>query len=185
LGLGSPPSPCAVPSCSSSVLCSATTAIVLLGSLHLSLASRYLACFLPLCVPLPARWMAKAATPAPGLLLTRYPFSSGIVRKETSGSHKFPSYPFGRMPRSHQTPVESWPLALAQPGLLPSAACKASALAPCQTPQEVILLSTTILISGLNNAACILPTSRLRTSIAGLVRGFVTDLLARLWSGGT
>ena len=89
------------------------------------------------------------------------------------------------MPRSHQTPVESWPLAFVQPGLLPSAACKASALAPCHSAQEVILLSTTILISGLNNAACILTTPRLRTSIAGLVRGFVTDLLARLWSGGT
>lgn len=105
--------------------------------------------------------------------------------KEISGSHKFPSYPFGSMPRSHQTPVESWPLALPQPGLLPSAACKASALASCLTAQEVILLSTTILISGLNNAACFLTTSRLRTSIAGLVRGFVSDLLARLWSGGT
>ena len=49
-------------------------------------------------------------------LVTRYLAS----RKETMGSPKFPSYPFGYMPCS-QTPVVSRTLALAYPGLLPSA----------------------------------------------------------------
>ena len=46
--------------------------------------------------------------------------------KETGGSPKFPSSPFGSMPRS-QTPVVSWALAIPRPGLLPSGACKPSA----------------------------------------------------------
>ena len=49
-----------------------------------------------------------------------------VFNKETSGSPKFPSYPYVRMPRS-QTPVVSCALAIAYPGLLPSSACKPSA----------------------------------------------------------
>ena len=137
------------------------------------------------CVPLPARWMAKAATPAPGLLLTRYPFSSGILARRLLALTSSRATPLDACPRSHQTPVESWPLAFSATRIVAFRRMHSVGFASCQTPQEVILLSTTILISGLNNAACILTTSRLRTSIAGLVRGFVTDLLARLWSGGT
>src|SRR5574341_2518320 len=51
---------------------------------------------------------------------------SGTVVKETGGSPTFPSSPSGDMPRS-QTPVVSWILALAHPGLLPSGACTPSA----------------------------------------------------------
>ena len=41
-----------------------------------------------------------------GLLMSRYPSTSGLLSKETAGSPKFPSYPFEDMPRS-QTPVVS------------------------------------------------------------------------------
>ena len=49
------------------------------------------------------------------------------LHQETVGSPKFPSYPCEHMPRS-QTPVVSLTLAVSCPGLLPSAACNASAL---------------------------------------------------------
>jgi hypothetical protein len=49
-----------------------------------------------------------------------------IFPKETIGSPKFPSHPCESMPRS-QTPVVSWTLALASPGLLPSGHCTPSA----------------------------------------------------------
>src|SRR6185295_7325591 len=101
---------------SSSVLCSATTAIVLLGSLHLSLSSRYLACSLLLCVPLPARWMAKDATPAPGLLLTRYPFSSGILARRLLA-----------LTSSRATPLDTCPAPIRprwSPGYLPFSATR-------------------------------------------------------------
>ena len=51
---------------------------------------------------------------------------SGFCDKETGGSPKFPRSPSEDMPRS-QTPVVSYALALARPGLLPSGACKPSA----------------------------------------------------------
>ena len=57
-------------------------------------------------------------------MVTRSPIRE--CDKETDGSPKFPSYPYGGMPRS-QTPVVSCPLALAHAGLLPSGACKPSA----------------------------------------------------------
>ena len=78
---------------------------------------------------------------------------SGYVVKETGGSPKFPSSPSGDMPRS-QTPVVSCALAITHPGLLPSSACKLSAFP--SRPLKDILLSTTIHISGLNHAACVL-----------------------------
>jgi len=49
-----------------------------------------------------------------------------LLRKETFGSPKFPSYPYEYMPWS-KTPVVSWILAIAYSGLLPSAQYKASA----------------------------------------------------------
>jgi hypothetical protein len=49
--------------------------------------------------------------------------------QETSGSPKFPGYPFDYMPRS-STPVVSSTLALACSGLLPSAPMTASAFPP-------------------------------------------------------
>ncbi len=68
----------------------------------------------------------EARRSAPGLLVCRYPSSSGSYPKETGGSPKFPSCPSKHMPRS-QTPVVSRGLAMAPPGLLPSGASKPSA----------------------------------------------------------
>ena len=80
---------------------------------------------------------------------------SGSLGKETAGSPTFPRVPCGDMPRS-QTPVVSCALAITHPGLLPSSACKLSAFP--SRPLKDILLSTTIHISGLNHAACLLAT---------------------------
>lgn len=66
----------------------------------------------------PAGWKRPADARALGP--TGTPALPVLSVKETVGSPKFPSYPCGCMPRS-QTPVVSCPLALAQPGLLPSA----------------------------------------------------------------
>ena len=49
-----------------------------------------------------------------------------IFPKETIGSPTCPSHPWESMPRA-QTPVVSWTLALAHPGLLPSGHCTPSA----------------------------------------------------------
>jgi hypothetical protein len=59
-----------------------------------------------------------------GGFLPRFP--DPAIPKERRGSPKFPSDPSDDMPRS-QTPVVSWALALAHPGLLPSGAWKPSA----------------------------------------------------------
>jgi hypothetical protein len=98
-------------------------------------SGRFACCSLPntlsassLCVPHSGSLVAGSALPAPGLLVSRYPCSSGISDKETLGSPKFPSSPSDAMPRS-QTPVGSHPLALPWAGLLPSARSTASALA--------------------------------------------------------
>jgi hypothetical protein len=100
-----------------------------------SLSGRFAARSLPdtlaapsLCVPHSGSLAAGSSLPAPGLLFSRYPCSSGASATETPGSPKFPSSPSDAMPRS-QTPVESHPLARAWPGLLPSARSTASALA--------------------------------------------------------
>ena len=103
-----------------------------LGALRLPLALRYLACFLPLC-SVSGSLTAGSRAPAPGLLFTRYPSSSGNLCQEADGSPKFPSHPCEYLPRS-QTPVVSCTLALSCPGLLPSAACKASAFS--SIPEE-------------------------------------------------
>jgi hypothetical protein len=95
-----------------------------LGVLHLSLVPRYLACFHRSWYPLRARGQEEA--PGHARAFGHPVPQSGHVVKETDGSPKFPSSPCKDMPRS-QTPVVSWLLALAHPGLLPSGACKPSA----------------------------------------------------------
>jgi hypothetical protein len=70
-----------------------------LGSLRLALAAQYLGCFLGLC-SLVGSVAAGSSLPPPGLLVSRYPCSSGILNKETDGSLQFPSYPLECMPRS-------------------------------------------------------------------------------------
>jgi hypothetical protein len=124
---------------------------------------------------------AKCPSRVPSLV-ARPPIPCRRSRKETIGSPKFPSCPRRLMPRS-QTPVVSCSLALSLPGLLPSAACTASAFP--RFPCEFILLSTTIHISGLNSAACFLVPPSSVLPLPGLHVGFPTGLLARLWPGGT
>ena len=145
LGLGSPPS---------SVLCSAKTATLPVSG---RFACRSLPDTLPASVrswcPLRARGLVEAPRPRQGLWSPGPPIRE--CGKETDGSPTFPSYPSGGMPRS-QTPVVSCALAIAHLGLLPSGACKPSAFP--SVPSEGILLSTTILISGLHHAACLLAT---------------------------
>jgi len=50
---------------------------------------------------------------------------------------------------------------------------------------RALLSSTTILISGLHHPACLLTPSSSVLLLRGVHGEFATDLLARLWSGGT
>ena len=50
---------------------------------------------------------------------------------------------------------------------------------------EAILLTTTLHISGLNDAACLLAPSSFVRPLLGWHVEFAPDRLARLWSGGT
>src|SRR5712671_5746727 len=96
-----------------------------LGSLRLSLASRYLACFHGSWSPSRARDLGESSQDPARAFGHPVP-PSGYLVKETGGSPKFPSFPCEDMPRS-QTPVVSCSLALTRAGLRPSRACKPSA----------------------------------------------------------
>ena len=76
------------------------------------------------------------------------------------------------MPRS-KTPVVSQALTVSHPGLLPSGQCTPSAFPPMG------LLTTTIHISGFDDAACVLGSPGSVRPLLGLHAGFATDLLAR------
>ena len=86
------------------------------------------------------------------------------------------------MPRS-QTPVVSCALA--------SIAHRIVAFRRMQTvgfglaAAEAILLTTTLHISGLNDAACLLAHSSFVRPLLSWHVEFAPDWLARLWSGGT
>jgi len=121
------------------------------------------------CVPHSGSLTAGSWLPAPGLLLSRYPCSSGSSDKETRGSPKFPSSPSDAMPRS-QTPVGSRSLAIPRAGLLPSARSTASALAAQLTLHSYPLVHNYTHFGAPSRglASCSL---RLRTPLAGLARG--------------
>jgi hypothetical protein len=140
------------------------------------LSGRFACCSLPhtlsapsVCVPHSGSLVAGSSLPAPGLLLSRYPCSSGTSDKETLGSPKFPNSPSDAMPRS-QTPVESHPLAITWTGLLPSARSTASALAAQLAPNSypAVHNSTHFGAPSRGLASCSL---RLRTPLAGFARG--------------
>jgi hypothetical protein len=172
VGYGSPPS---------SVLCAAKTAALPLSG-HFACRSRPDTLPASVCswCPLRARGRVVAPRPRQGFWSPGPPIRE--CDKETGGSPKFPSSPYAYMPRS-QTPVVSCTLAIARPGLLPSGHWKPSAF-PSMLSKD-ILLSTTIHISGLHHAACILVPSSSVLLLLGVHVEFATDLLARLWSGGT
>ena len=77
------------------------------------------------------------------------------LHKETVGSLKFPGYPHEHMPWS-KTPVVSRTLALSHPRLLPSGPLHAVGFLP---HREIILMTTTIPISGLNTEPALDPGS--------------------------
>jgi hypothetical protein len=56
---------------------------------------------------------------------------------------------------------------------------------PLPTALRDILLSTTLHISGLHHAACLLAPSSSVLPLLGVHVEFAPDLVARLWSGGT
>lgn len=60
-----------------------------------------------ICVSPAGSLGSGSSRPTPGLLVNRYPSSSGSNDKETGGSPKFPSFPSDDMLRSLQTPVVS------------------------------------------------------------------------------
>jgi hypothetical protein len=107
------------------------------------------------CVPC-GSFVGGSSPPTPGLLVNRYPSSSGRHNKETAGSPKFPSFPSDDMLRSPQTPVVSCCLALTPAGLLPSTRARVSAFSLAST--GIILWTTTLLISELHDAAYRLAT---------------------------
>jgi hypothetical protein len=55
----------------------------------------------------------------------------------------------------------------------------------CLDTAQAILLTTTLPISGLNDAACLLAPSRFVRPLLGWHVECAPDWLARLWSGGT
>jgi hypothetical protein len=107
------------------------------------------------CVPYGSVVVGSSPPPL-GLLVNRYPCSSGSTSKETAGSPKFPSFPSDDMLRSPQTPVVSCCLALTPAGLLPSTRARVSAFSLAST--GIILWTTTLLISELHDAAYRLAT---------------------------
>ena len=124
------------------------------GTLRLSLAPRDLVCCRAFVFSLAGAWAGGSCPTTPGPVVARSPIRD--VDKATGGSPTFPRHPCERMPCA-QTPVVSSALALSRPGLLPSGHWKPSALLLVTTWRS-ILLSTTILIAGLNHTACLLAT---------------------------
>jgi|GEM_PF-6625044 len=152
-----------------------------LGSLRSSLASQYLACFRPFVVSPRGSCRGGSLHATPGPVVARCP-NPGIWQGDRWLSH-VPALPL-------------WLHApLSDPGgvldTCPSVS-KTAAFRPLETvgvPRStslrVILLSTTLPISGLNHAACILvPSSSVRPWL-GVHVDITPALLARLWSGGT
>ena len=121
------------------------------------------------CVHIPSVLCSATTAHRPSLvpsLVTRPQIPSRC--KETMGSPKFPSYPLRYMPRS-QTPVVSRPLALSRPGLLPSAACKASAFLPASSGSYPTVHDYTYFEAQSHGLHPCSP--QLRTPVTGLARG--------------
>ena len=145
-----------------------------LGSLRLSLASRYRACFTVFVVSHRAHGLVEAPRSCQGLWSPGPPFRE--LCSETGGSPKFPSYPSEDMPRS-QTPVVSCGLASIAHRIV--AFRRMQTVGFCLDAAEAILLTTTLHISGLNDAACLLAHSSFVRPLLGWHAEFTTDLLAR------
>jgi hypothetical protein len=173
LGLGSPPS---------LVLCSAKTARCPSWVASRPLASQYLVCFLGLC-SLRGSLAAGSSHPTPGLLVSRYPCSSGGVDQETTGSPKFPSSPSDDMLRSPQTPVVSCPPCLDAVRTPAFHSFHSVGFPSCSV--WGYLLDHDYTHFGAPSRSLSSRYPRLRTAPYEAARGFATELLARRCSGGT
>ena len=122
------------------------------------LASRYLAHCVPFVSRLRLASRYAASCPRQGSWSAGTPALPALSNKETVGSPEFPSCPFGHMPRS-TTPVVSSRLAIASPGLLPSAPHHVVGFPSYYSLQRLSSRTTTTKISGLHHAACVLATS--------------------------
>lgn len=181
LGLGSPPYRTELTS-RPSVLCSAKTAQLPFPD-HFALRS------FPGTLPAPFFVSHIRGSPArgsgastPGLLVRRYPFSSG----KSARRHR-------ALPSSRVDPMNACPALRPRwcPARLPLRT-QDCCLPPVGQRRlslpglwRVISMSTTIHFSGLNNAACILAPSGFKHPITGMHADFASDLPATLWSGGT
>ena len=173
LGLTSPPS---------SVLCSAKTARCPSWVASLPLASQYLGCSLALC-SLTGSLAAGSSPPTPGLLVNRYPCSSGGANKETAGSPKFPNSPCDDMLRSPQTPVVSCPPCRDAVRTPAFHTFHSVGFPPCSVWGYLLDHDYTYFGAPFRSLSPCYP--RLRTTPREAARGFATELLARLCSGGT
>ena len=104
------------------------------------------------------------------------------VGTEPGGAPTFPSYPSEDMPRS-QTPVVSCALAAIAHRMV--AFRRMHTVGLCLDTPETLLLTTTLPIAGLNDAACLRAPSSFVRSLLRWHAEFAPDRLARLWSGGT
>ena len=124
--------------------------------------------------PSRAHGLVEAPRARQGLWSPGPPFRE--LCSETGGSPTFPSSPSEDMPRS-QTPVVS--CALASVAHRTVAFRRMQTVGFCLDAAEAILLTTTLHISGLNDAACLLAHSSFVRPLLGWHAEFTTDLLAR------
>jgi hypothetical protein len=137
-----------------------------LGSLRLSLASRYRACFRACVGPLTGS--CSGGSPRPRLGLWSPGPQSGIMVAERGGSPTFPSSLFACMPRS-QTPVVPSARALTHPELLPLGTCTPSAFP--SVPLERYPTVHDSIHFGAPSRGLNPHSLQLRPPIAGLARG--------------
>ena len=173
MGLGSPPS---------AVLCSAKTAPRPSWVASRPLASQYLVCSLALC-SLTGSLGSGSSHPTPGLLVSRYPCSSGGDHKETAGSPKFPSSPCDDMLRSPQTPVVSCPPRRDAVRTTAFHSFHSVGFPPCSVWGYLLDHDSTHFGAPFRSLSSRYP--RLRTTPRGAARGLATEPLARRCSGGT
>src|SRR5262245_46243969 len=134
------------------------------------------------CVPCGSSG-SGSSPPTPGLLVNRYPSSSGGDNKESAGSPKFPSFPSDDMLRSPQTPVVSCPPRRTADRIAAFHSRQSVGFLPGFDGDYPVDHHSTHFGARYRS----LPSrySRLRTAPYETARGFTTELLARHYSGGT
>src|SRR5262245_8455158 len=124
--------------------------------------------------------LLEAVSPRQGLWSPGLPFR--VCHKEPGGSPRCPSSPWADMHRS-QTAMVSWALASVAHRIVGFR--RMHTVGFCLDAAEAILLTTTIPIAGLNDAACLLAHSSFVRPLLGCHAECTTDLLARRSSSGT